>query len=809
MNPTKFQSVIQKKIKTGASILLVAPTGLGKTFAVTGDLEDGFHKTVYAVPLRALGEGIRKSIKELERNNAPIDVVVHHGDKQESTLFSEEVVVTTYDQVVCGTPGLPLSLPLKAGHAVAGALLMSRLILDEGHLAWGISENALSILLGIIDFRRKFGLQTIILTATLPDKIAKAISERLELELVIVGEGEDECYVSDDEGLKRREENRKVKISTCDLKKIKKKPELDLTPLIKKLTNTNGKRIYFANTVNRIQMVYDLLIKEDSDSSKIIVLHNRMPKSMRSRAEKDALNTFGKNSTDENVILLTNQVAEAGLDISAPLVISDPAPVDTLIQRAGRCARWFRKGPIEGEFIVLKPPKASIENKKEWNLNMTLPYRSDLVISAVYSRNFVQSKRLSWETEQAWINKAWGGDEKKALKSLNRSLDEITFALNLFDRAAQERNPGDIAKAFRDILSVEVAVEEGNRVYLDDLATRNLQNMLDEGKRPESSSISLRMAWRLIQKSNGGAAVIRYEKDELQILPADHVRLGDVLIVPSSLAYLHPVKGLCFGDGSDVEGVKLNSKWNSKKGSAQPEIHFPSRRQTLIDHSKGVMNKTYARLALSGTYHNTLVNILKFLEPEKNPEQLAEVIAQLSKVAAAFHDIGKADQRWQKKAHAIDQNKSNELIGRTKNTGGRIGIPHTPPSFTATVKTCELLLGNLDSAEHLIRAISLASSRHHSSLLNPALVNYDFQPHEDIKSFIENILREIKVPKEVLNQIDTIVSASKEKPLPDQVPLILPNEDLFPIYALVGRAILLSDREDAAGQKLEQWRDES
>jgi len=257
MNPTLFQIKSQEIIKDGKSLLLVAPTGLGKTFAVTGDLKEKFRKTIYAVPLRSLGEGIRKSITELKRNGDPIEVVVHHGDSQESTLFSEEVVVTTYDQVVCGTPGLPLSLPLKAGHAVAGSLLMSRLILDEGHLAWGISDRALSILLGIIDFRRKLGLQTILLTATLPDNIAKKISERLGLELMILGKGDGVCYINTDEGLKVREENRRVKISISGLKKHKKKSSLDYTPLIDLLANRTGKRIYFANTVDRLQKVYD------------------------------------------------------------------------------------------------------------------------------------------------------------------------------------------------------------------------------------------------------------------------------------------------------------------------------------------------------------------------------------------------------------------------------------------------------------------------------------------------------------------------------------------------------------------------
>lgn len=124
---------------------------LVRPFAIVGDVQDGFRKIVYAVPLRALGGGIRAEVLDLRRAGQQITAVVHHGDTQESLLFSEEVVVTTYDQVVCGVPGLPLSLPLKAGHAVAGALLMSRLILDEVHLAWGISDQALNILLAIIE----------------------------------------------------------------------------------------------------------------------------------------------------------------------------------------------------------------------------------------------------------------------------------------------------------------------------------------------------------------------------------------------------------------------------------------------------------------------------------------------------------------------------------------------------------------------------------------------------------------------------------------------------------------------------------
>jgi CRISPR/Cas system-associated endonuclease/helicase Cas3 len=93
----------------------------------------------------------------LERQGKRVQAVVHHGNVQDSRLFSEEVIVTTYDQIVCAVPGVPLSLPLSAGHAVAGALLMSRLVLDEVHLAWSISPEALTILFGILEFRQRLG----------------------------------------------------------------------------------------------------------------------------------------------------------------------------------------------------------------------------------------------------------------------------------------------------------------------------------------------------------------------------------------------------------------------------------------------------------------------------------------------------------------------------------------------------------------------------------------------------------------------------------------------------------------------------
>lgn len=241
-----FQQITLSKVREGKSVLLIAPTGLGKTLAVTADLKERYQKTIYATPLRALGNDILREIKSFERKNGKrITSVIHHGDIQDSNLFTEEVVVTTYDQIVCAVPGLPLSLPLKAGHAIAGATLLSRLIFDEGHLTWGISKDALSILLGVISFRKRLGIPTILMTATLPKAVAEKIAHEYEMELLVAGE---EALI-DDEALQLRNLNRKVIVSRLS---VAKKGILDFSILAERLITTDSgiKKIYFGNTVD-------------------------------------------------------------------------------------------------------------------------------------------------------------------------------------------------------------------------------------------------------------------------------------------------------------------------------------------------------------------------------------------------------------------------------------------------------------------------------------------------------------------------------------------------------------------------------
>lgn len=104
------------------------------------------------------------------------------------------------------------------------------------------------------------------------------------------------------------------------------------------------------NTVTRAQDVFQLL-----DNDKLLpkndrmLLHARMPQAWRQQREKDALKRFGEDRPARPGLLVGTQVIEQSLDIDADVMITDLAPVDLLLQRAGRLHRHRRKRPKDFE----------------------------------------------------------------------------------------------------------------------------------------------------------------------------------------------------------------------------------------------------------------------------------------------------------------------------------------------------------------------------------------------------------------------------------------------------------------------------
>jgi CRISPR-associated endonuclease/helicase Cas3 len=104
------------------------------------------------------------------------------------------------------------------------------------------------------------------------------------------------------------------------------------------------------NTVARAQAIYhDLkalggLSPREDGQGNLWLLHARFPHGRRADRECDMLGRFGKKGRTANAgkpaVVVATQVAEQSLDFDTDVMISDLAPIDLLLQRAGRLHRF-------------------------------------------------------------------------------------------------------------------------------------------------------------------------------------------------------------------------------------------------------------------------------------------------------------------------------------------------------------------------------------------------------------------------------------------------------------------------------------
>jgi len=100
--------------------------------------------------------------------------------------------------------------------------------------------------------------------------------------------------------------------------------------------------LYLRNTVRDAHEAHRALAERGFDP---MLFHSQFALFDRLAIERRVLELFGPNSTAEQRrarILVATQVAEQSLDLDFDLVITDLAPIDLIIQRAGRLWRHVR-----------------------------------------------------------------------------------------------------------------------------------------------------------------------------------------------------------------------------------------------------------------------------------------------------------------------------------------------------------------------------------------------------------------------------------------------------------------------------------
>lgn len=211
--------------------------------------------------------------------------------------------------------------------------------------------------------------------------------------------------------------------------------EEDIIAEIKAAVESGNNICWVRNTVSDAQAAYEAVSKH-LNTDKIILFHARYVLGDRLLIENRIIEQFGKNFnavTRNGKVIIATQVVEQSLDIDFDYMITDLAPMDLIIQRAGRLCRHARDkrgNLIDGidkrgipQLIVFAPPFVN-EPKSDW-----------------YKAVFRKAANIYEHYGQLWLTAQWLAIHKK-FRMPQDARDMIEFVYG-------ENTQGDIPESLR------------------------------------------------------------------------------------------------------------------------------------------------------------------------------------------------------------------------------------------------------------------------------------------------------------------------------------------------------------------------
>lgn len=798
-----FQGRCRDAIRGGKSVLLVAPTGTGKTIAAVEPFTVAYGngglcgtRLVYTLPMRALATGVHDDLRgRLAHHGRDCSVAIHHGLQPDSARFCEPAVITTIDQYLTAFAGAPLSFTAKNGHAVAGALLTSYSVFDEVHLL--DAKAGLPLLFAMLRQRQDWGLRSCVMTATLPDKVIDHFREHLGLE-VIRAERED---------IASRDDRRKVTVEYAA--GVEPTPEARI-PAVIDAFHKHKRVIVFCNTAPRAIEMYQAL-RTEVGAENVLLAHSRFAPQHRWKRDQDVRERFGK--TDVGGILVTTQVAEAGLHISAPAVFSELAPADSLIQRAGRCARFFREAtpenPLCGTFTVwpIYPPGKALSEKER--RSKCLPYELSVVEKTLEALQAdVDDRVLDWEREKAFVNaslseayQAFVSWREKPSEKDNRAipLTPVT-ALGAFERAFHTSNPNEVESLLRDSVTVEVAVVPDFQKALD-----AYNQPSTDGRRAYHEPVSLHLSTfaRLFRNKEKPKQIVevtierktRHREGEfrepMRIARVMRLRPGGSYFVLASEAGYSQEFGLT---GDPALGNETTPLVHAKSRLNGPDYQ-PGERQSFAQHARGAHREARRILAHYRPFVEAWAKNLP-CGKDTSPEDVADALCGAMEAAALLHDIGKLNDRWQQ---AVGRD-GGEPIARTED--GKRKAPHHAQYVHPFLSR---LLRDVIGPYRMLDHIALAAARHHVLSLDGDIEKGEFLWTPGGREAVKTVVSEV-FNGEIAAACEPHLSCLEDDCLAGEAPG--PSDFFYPLYCLANRLVIFADECDAGSGPQELTRKE-
>lgn len=296
-----------------------------------------------SVDLQTIAETAPREEADENSKNPAQEALRAEQDKIESlALWDTPLVVTTSDTV--------LGLMANARRSIYSfpAIMCGAIVFDEIH---AFDDQMFGHLLVFLKNFPK--LPVLLMTASLPEKKLEAIKK------VRPDFTAENCIEGDRD--------------FAELKRYRIREIFDQSEIwqaIKECVAKNGKVLWVRNQVDWANNAYKECLAEFAETS-VEIYHSRLKYEHRSERHRRVIDDFKRDGSA--AILVATQVAEMSLDLSADLLITDIAPIPSLIQRMGRLNR--RLNPkTEKHLREIKPALVNLLPEDKQN---SLPYEME------------------------------------------------------------------------------------------------------------------------------------------------------------------------------------------------------------------------------------------------------------------------------------------------------------------------------------------------------------------------------------------------------------------------------------------------
>jgi CRISPR-associated endonuclease/helicase Cas3 len=485
-------------------VIIEAPTGSGKTESALYLADHWAHvgqqRGMYvAMPTMATSNQMFSRVREFLQRRYPDDLVNLHLIHSQSRWREDmqDLTLETFDEREGGTLAamawfLPHKRSLLASFGVGTvdqallSVLQARhffmrlfglghktVIFDEVH---AYDTYMSTIFQRLLSWLRAAGASVVVLSATLPARTRHQLLEAY-LDAGEAKAGMDSGFSypavmwANENGLSTQPlpapPDRRIALEW-----IEREPKAIAQRLRNELQD-GGCAAVICNTVGRAQEVYRTLrdagIVPKSD---LILFHARFPFAWRDRIESRVLNDFGKEPGEgrpDKAIVVATQVIEQSLDLDFDLMVTDMAPVDLILQRAGRLHRHER----EGRPSSLNEPRLLIVTPDEQD---GLPSfgRKDIYEPYILLRSYLtlsERKTLALPSETVELIETVYGDGDDSLSGISEPLAE---ALEEAKKRMEQNRTKEQDEARRRLIAAP-----GNRRLM------NITEALLEEEKPE------------------------------------------------------------------------------------------------------------------------------------------------------------------------------------------------------------------------------------------------------------------------------------------------------------------------------------